>query len=124
MKTLDQIINYIKNVKDRKKLKVSQGFYNDFKDIIDGVILKNQKTGTWEQQEGGNWVLFVKNPAFTNSDRVKKWQIKNKTYVKAYKAAYWQAYKKKKKQEQGESRSKGRSMSVIMRDSQEIPNIY
>jgi hypothetical protein len=101
MKTLDQIVNYIKNVKERKKLKVSQGFYNDFKDIIDGVILKNNKTGTWEQQEGGGWVLFVKNPAFNNSDRVKRWQQKNKSHLKAYKAAYWQAYKKKKKQEQG-----------------------
>jgi len=99
MKTLDQIVNYIKNVKERKKLKVSQAFYNDFKEVIDGVILKNQKTGTWEQA-GGSWVLFVKNPAFTNSDRVKKWQQKNKSYVKAYKAAYWQAYKKKKKHEQ------------------------
>jgi len=101
MKTLDQIVNYIKNVKERKKLKVSQAFYNDFKEVIDGVILKNQKTGTWEQQEeDGSWVLFVKNPAFKNSDRVKKWQQKNKSYVKAYKASYWQDYKKKKKQEQ------------------------
>jgi hypothetical protein len=101
MKTLDQIVNYIKNVKERKKLKVSQSFYNDFKDVIDGVILKNQKTGTWEQQEeDGSWVLFVKNPAYSETDRVKKWQQKNKSHLKAYKAAYWQAYKKKKKQEQ------------------------